>query len=244
MGGVNSRTIEVGSGTCLLGFTGRGDIGSYVFDATTLSPVGGVDEKQTVAITGTPTGGTFTLTYRGLTTAAIVYNAAASAVQSALRALANIGSTGVTCTGGALPGTPVVVEFTGPLANTDVYMLTADGAGLTGGTSPAVTVSQTVQGVTNDPRYLVGSPDKPGTIVKVTGSSPNQKVVEYDGSGTIVGVVDGIEEFMGNEVTADRDVAVYRSYCVFNSNLIKNYATYQSAFDTWAAANFCKVRAV
>ncbi len=35
-------------------------------------------------ITGAPTGGTFTLTFEGATTAAIAYNAAAAAVESAL----------------------------------------------------------------------------------------------------------------------------------------------------------------
>ncbi len=90
---------------------------------------------QTVTVTGSPTGGTFTLTYQGQTTAAIAYNAAASAVQSALVALSTIGTGGVTVTGSgpytvtfaAVPGAPVA--------------LTASGAGLTGGTSPGVTIA-------------------------------------------------------------------------------------------------------
>lgn len=242
MGGVVRRNIEVGTDTCLLGFTGRGYIKSHAFDASTLAPVGGVSEVQTITETGTPTGGTFTLKYRGQETAAIAYNAAASAVASALQALSNIGSTGVTATGGALPGTPVVVTFAGPLANTDVFMLQLGTNSLTGGTAPTVTVAQTTQGVSYDPRILLGSPAKPGTIVTpVIGSSP-KLLKEYAGSGSIYGVVDGVEEFITNTAAGNKDVAVYQKFCVFDVTKIKNYATYQSAFDTWAAANFCSVQ--
>jgi hypothetical protein len=105
------------------------------------------DERQTVTITGTPTGGTFTLSYDGQTTAGIAYNANAAAVQSALEALSNIGVGDVTVSGGALPGTPVVVRFTGALERQDVDDMTANGAGLTGGSSPAVAVVETQKGV-------------------------------------------------------------------------------------------------
>jgi hypothetical protein len=104
------------------------------------------NEVQTVTITGTPTGGTFTLTYAGQTTAAIAYNAAAAAVKAALVALSNIGSADVAVTGGPGPGTPWVVTFQGNLADTDVAQMTANSAGLTGGTSPAVAVTTTTPG--------------------------------------------------------------------------------------------------
>ncbi|NUS82786.1 MAG: hypothetical protein HOY75_08530 [Streptomyces sp.] len=110
-------------------------------------PAAGTDEVQQVAITGTPTGGTFTLTFSGQTTAAIAYNAAASAVQSALEALSNIAPGDVTCTGGPLPGTAVSVSFAGgSYDGADVPQMTANGAGLTGGTSPAVAVTTTTPG--------------------------------------------------------------------------------------------------
>lgn len=53
----------------------------------------------TVTIGGTPTGGTFTLTFGGQTTAGIAYNAATSAVQSALVALSSIGAGNAVVTG-------------------------------------------------------------------------------------------------------------------------------------------------
>lgn len=106
---------------------------------------GSINEVQTITVTGTPTGGTYTLTYAGQTTAAIAYNATAAAVQSALSALANIGSGNVTCAGGPHPGTAVTATFTGALAGTDVSQMTATGS-FTGGSSPTVTVTTTTAG--------------------------------------------------------------------------------------------------
>ncbi|HTF54484.1 MAG TPA: hypothetical protein VK735_44180 [Pseudonocardia sp.] len=104
------------------------------------------NEVQSVAITGTPAGGTFTLTYAGQTTAPIAYNATASAVQTALRALSNVGTSGCGVTGGPGPGTAWVVTFTGDLAGTDVAQMTGSAALLTGGTAPAVVVTTTTPG--------------------------------------------------------------------------------------------------
>lgn len=108
-------------------------------------PALGSNEVQTITITGTPTGGTYTLTFSGQTTAAIAYNAAAADVQSALEALSNIGVGDVTAAGGPHPGTPITVTFGGQYAGTDVTQMTATGS-LTGGTSPTVTVSTTTPG--------------------------------------------------------------------------------------------------
>ncbi|MEU8101744.1 hypothetical protein [Streptomyces rubiginosohelvolus] len=108
-------------------------------------PAAGTNEVQTVTITGTPTGGTYTLTFSGQTTAGIAFNAAAAAVQSALVALSNIESGDVTCAGGPHPGTPVTVTFGGQFAGDDVPQMTAS-ASLTGGTSPAVNVTTTTPG--------------------------------------------------------------------------------------------------
>lgn len=112
---------------------------------TTLTTGTPTDEVQTITITGTPTGGTFTLTFSGQTTAAIAYNANASAVQTALIALSNIASGDVVVTGGPGPGTPYVVTFGGNYDSTNVAQMTATGS-FTGGSSPAVTVTTTTPG--------------------------------------------------------------------------------------------------
>lgn len=96
-------------------------------------------EVQRITITGSPTGGTFTLTFSAQTTAGIAYNASAAAVQSALEALSNIAPGDITVTGGPLPGSFVEVTFSGTYAGTDVAQMTANSAGLTGGTTPTVT---------------------------------------------------------------------------------------------------------
>lgn len=93
---------------------------------------------QTVTVTGSPTGGTFTLTRSGQTTAAIAYNAAASAVQTALQNLSNVGAGNVAVTGSA--GGPYTVTFQGTLGNQAITQMTATPS-LTGGTTPGVTVA-------------------------------------------------------------------------------------------------------
>ena len=97
-----------------------------------------VNEVQKVS--NTATGGTFTLTFNGQTTAAIAYDATASAVESALEALSNI--TDVYVYGTGTSADPWVVEFRDP-GGQDVPQMTADDANLTGGTT---TITTTIQG--------------------------------------------------------------------------------------------------
>lgn len=103
------------------------------------------NEVQSVTITGAPTGGTFTLSFDGDTTAGIAYNAAASAVKTALAALDSVGGAGNVDVTGSTSG-PWTVTFKGDLAGTDVPEMTGDGTGLTGGTSPTVTVATVTPG--------------------------------------------------------------------------------------------------
>lgn len=92
-------------------------------------------KQYTVTINGTPTGGTFTLTHQGNTTAGIAFDAASTAVKSALVALDDgYTASDWTVTGSA--GGPYTVTVP-ELGQT----LTGDGSGLTGGTSPSVTVT-------------------------------------------------------------------------------------------------------
>lgn len=125
----------------ILGITGSNLMEFYGSDLGGLS-----NEVQSLAITGTPAGGSFTLTYVDQETSNIAYNANSTAVQSALRALSNVGTGNVTCTGGPLPGSAVTITFTGALAGTDISQLTVDASGLTGGTSPAAAVTTTTPG--------------------------------------------------------------------------------------------------
>lgn len=130
----------------------------------------GTADVQTVSISGTPTGGTFALASNGAVAAGIAFNAAASAVQAALQALATIGSGNVTCTGGPLPGTPVVCTFAGTKATGKQPAMTAGSGGLTGGTTPTVAVTHTTSGLPSDTITLVaGEP----YVWKISGGLAN-----------------------------------------------------------------------
>lgn len=115
-----------------------------VYAGTNIVADGKSNEIQTLTITGTPTGGTWTATYAGQTTAAIAYNATAATVRTALEALSTVGYGNVDVTGAA--GGPYTVTFRGSLAGTNVAQMTASGAGLTGGSSPAVAVATSSAG--------------------------------------------------------------------------------------------------
>lgn len=117
----------------------------------------GTNEVQTVTITGTPTGGSFTLTSNVVgasqvtadgnftgTTAAIPFNATAAQLQAALEPILGVGN--VSCAGGPYPGTACTITFLGELAYTDVAVLVKADS-FTGGSSPASAVTTTTAGV-------------------------------------------------------------------------------------------------
>ncbi|WP_098007858.1 hypothetical protein [Streptomyces sp. sk226] len=103
------------------------------------------NEVQTLTVTGGPTGGTFTITWSGQTTAAIAYNATAPQVQTALEALSNIAPGDVTVTGTA--GGPWTLTWGGTQLGENVAAPTTTEA-FTGGTTPDITIATTTAGGT------------------------------------------------------------------------------------------------
>ena len=97
------------------------------------------NETQSLTLSGTPTGGTFRLTFQGQTTSPIPFNASASTIQAALIALSSIDSEDVVAYGDSL-ATGITVYFRKNFEFKDVGQLTADSSGLTGGTSPTLAV--------------------------------------------------------------------------------------------------------
>jgi hypothetical protein len=97
---------------------------------------------QTLSISGSPTGGTFTLTAPGVflefpplgTTAPLNWNATALQVQNALNAISGV--SGVVCSGGPLPGTPITML----VERTPIAQLISSTSSLTGGTNPAISI--------------------------------------------------------------------------------------------------------
>jgi phage tail sheath protein FI len=105
----------------------------------------GVNEQQTLTFSAAPTGGTFTLSFAGQTSAPIPFNANNAAVQTALEAIPGIGAGNVTVTPAAAPWT---VTFVNALGSRDVPQLVADTSLLTpAGTTIAVATTVPGQGV-------------------------------------------------------------------------------------------------
>jgi len=114
------------------------------------APSAGTDEVQSIDITGTPTGGTFKLSFMDEVTADIAYDADAAAVEAAVEALNCIGSGGCTIAGtnpnfGATFGANLA-----KLGGLPLFVLEENA--LTGGTTPSVSITQDTPGVTADGR--------------------------------------------------------------------------------------------
>lgn len=132
------NTLEISGGRAD-GFDVSGDGFGKALSAG--QAMGGItNEVQTLAISGgTPTTGTFTLTFNGETTDAIAYNASATDVRDALLALDAFESGDVTVTGGPLPSTPVVITFGGLYAGQNVAAITTTDNGLDQSASTGIT---------------------------------------------------------------------------------------------------------
>jgi hypothetical protein len=99
---------------------------------------GGTNEVQTLTKVGTISGGTFTITFNGQTTAPIQWNATAADVQAALIALSNVGVGEVAVTGGPINTAPFVITFQFGSGGADEPQVTVDTTLLTG-TTPGIT---------------------------------------------------------------------------------------------------------
>lgn len=119
-----------------------GSIGRFagfdIYESQFISQTAVGHSMQSVTISGGVTGGTFTLTYSGQTTAGIAYNATAAAVATALNGLSSLGAGFVSVTGAGGNGGVYYVYFTNAVVTPAA--MTGSAAGLTGGT-PALTIA-------------------------------------------------------------------------------------------------------
>lgn len=117
----------------------------------TVNPI--VNTVQIVTVSGSPTGGNFTLAVLGEVTSGLAYNISANGMQTALEALSTVGSGNVLVASGIGGGGENVyqVTFQGSLAGQSVPTIqTADS--LVGDTLPGVTAETVENGFT--PPYL------------------------------------------------------------------------------------------
>lgn len=106
---------------------------------------------QTLTTTGTPTGGSQTVTFNDPQSGAAItfvvpFDATAAIAQTNMRAA--IGNSDVVVTGGPQPGTALIFTFSGTrYAGRPIYAMTTVAA-FTGGTAPAASFAQTTVGRT------------------------------------------------------------------------------------------------
>lgn len=117
------------------------------------APTAGTNEVQTLTIGGTPTGGTFKLTYDGWTTAAITWSSTnatlLSNINTALNALPNGGTSYIVASDSTLSsgiGDLLLTFSGGTVAKRAVNTITIGDNSLTG-TTPTLAVAETTPGV-------------------------------------------------------------------------------------------------
>jgi hypothetical protein len=153
-----------------------------------------VNEVQTLTVTGTPTGGSLTVSIvhpiTGATlTFSVAFDSTNAQAQTAARAVLG---PNVTVTGGALPGTPLVFTFNTDFAGMPIAPMTISANGLTGGTNPAGTFARTTTGRTANTfvAYADGNSD---------GSQTARCILAYDCATDAGGNIT-----FGNTAGADR----------------------------------------
>lgn len=155
----------------LVGVNDSGQIAG--FRTYTIPPV---DETQTIAVSGSPTGGFFYIqvNYNGPQSSAnLPYNATAAEVQAALNAMGEIANS-ASCSGGPLPSKPIVVTFGGIYSGVSLAPMTPV-TQFTGGSSPQMTITVTNQArasqIVNEPLFWSSVSSAPSAI-QVSGLVP------------------------------------------------------------------------
>ena len=110
--------------------------------SATLDMGQGTNQVETLSLTGTVTGGTFTITYGNDQTDPIDYDASAPELQSALQSLASVGPDNVAVQQTVVNG-PWVIVFLGVLGALPLANLGTDSGGLTGGGSVSSAITTT-----------------------------------------------------------------------------------------------------
>jgi len=160
------------------------------------------NERQFIALSGAPTGGTFTLSFNdpvsGIngTSADIAFDASATDVQTAIE-------TGITeligdiqVTGGPLAGS-VRIEFLGELAGTNVAEFTVGTNSLTGGSNPMVDIRSLENAA-------IGTIQNDDAIITVAPAS----VAETDSGTTTLTFTVDLLDALGNPTTSVNTITV------------------------------------
>lgn len=174
------------------------------------APSDGTNEVQTLTISGSPTGGTFKLTYDGFTTSAITWvgnddAALIAAIDAALEALPNIGTGGVTVADGTLTngvGT-VTITFTGNQAKLAVALITVANNSLVDATPATIAVVETTPGAspsTNEVQTLTiaAGPPTGGTFQLEFDGETTAPITWSATNNTLLANIDAALEALSN----------------------------------------------
>lgn len=150
-------------------------VGTYA-KGTVLGQVAGtgsaVNHTQTITFGGTPSGGTFTLSFNGQTTGNITWSGTAATlaanIQTALATLSNIGTGNVSVSSASNP----VVTFQGACGAQEQPLLTATNS-LTG-SSPTITPAHTTRGKPADGIFVAYDDNRSD------GGATADAILEYD----------------------------------------------------------------
>jgi len=174
------------------------DSGQAVATLNTQGSGGGAtNETQVVTLTGSPAGGTFTLTFDGQTTSAIAWNATAATVKTELEALSNVTTVTVT-----KAGFSYTVEFEDP-GGADVAEMTGSAASLSG-ISAVVTVTQAHSVAINEQQRVAFSSAATGGTFTLTYSGQTTSALDWDATAA---EVDAALEALSNIGAGDVSVS-------------------------------------
>ncbi len=209
---------------------GAGSLTSDMSSAVTTATAGSSGSKgnnELVAVklgTGGTLGGTFTLTFGGVTSAAIAYNASVATIQAALDAMSTLGPSATQVLAGAAAlgtsGGTFLIMFTGANAFTDVGAVTGSTAGLTGA-SPTLTVTKIFDGVAVTSVGLYKA-----YVYSATDGSQNAKcLLEFDAATDASGNITlGTGSSGGEHQQTQTYVTAYVSGDFFTQDLVKQGA--------------------
>lgn len=163
-----------------------------VVSVTTITEGSTQNEIQVVTITGNPTGGTFTLTFQGQTTAAMAYNISAANMVLALEALSNIavGDVAVVQT-----GFQYQITFQSQpqqWGGVDVLQMTGSGASLTGGSVNVSTTQEAVVGVNEVETVTLATGVTGGTFTLAFNGETTGAIAYGASAATVLAALEGL----------------------------------------------------
>lgn len=188
--GVSNYTVAVSAAQAVQRIIG------VEIDWDNIDPIEG--NNETVTLTIDATGGDYTVSYGGQTTAAIAEAATAATLETALEGLSSIGAGNVLVSGSA--GGPYTIEFVEDLRHANATAITTNAAGLTGGAGTAV-VAVTAQGAADASETLAS-----GTVVAAGEKVIPAGTIIYKSGGKYIPAPNGATLVRGECYIALRDI--------------------------------------